>query len=107
MAFMPGHPFVEEAVDVMMSNLNRPRYLLNQNTLHSVLERAECRKEDNSYCEALHAPGKYCNEAKFRSFFPAGLRLFQGVNFNNALSHKVLHEGGEFYDYPEFRLKRK
>ena len=117
MVFVPGHPLVDEAVAATTRNMRRPRYLkrkhtpeareetsvtmrltgpaMYQHTLHSILERAECRKEGNSYCGALHEPGKYCNKTKFRSFFPAGLRLFRRVNFDNTLSHKVLHGGGE------------
>jgi hypothetical protein len=117
MAFMPRHPFVSKAVAVMRDNLEHPDYLMRKDTpeaeaeeswtirltgpamyqwtLHNILEKAQCRKRKDSYCNALWAPEQYCKDMDtFRSFFPVGHRLFHRVNLDNAVSHKVFYPGG-------------
>jgi len=114
MAFMPRHPFIEKSVAVMKNNLEHPEYLMREDTpefeaedswtmritgpamyqwtLHSILEKAGCTKRENSYCPTLMEPEKHCKDMDtFRSYFPVGLRLFHGVNLNNAISHKIFY----------------
>ena len=112
MAYMPRHPYVNAAVALMKENLENPSYLMKDNTpeakaedsvtmrltgpamyqlaLHNILKEAKCEKDDNSYCPALLDPEKYCKDmGTFRTLFPMGLRLFNKVNLNNSVSHKI------------------
>mmetsp|Transcript_15727 Transcript_15727/g.34040 ORF Transcript_15727/g.34040 Transcript_15727/m.34040 type:complete len:434 (+) Transcript_15727:1883-3184(+) len=119
MAYMPQHPFVNEAVAVMKNNLEHPGYLMRQDTpesnaedsvtmrltgpamyqwtLHKILSAAKCKKVDESYCNALWAPEKHCHDMNaFHSFFPLGLRLFRFVNLDNTITHQVFYPSGAF-----------
>ncbi|KAL7544569.1 hypothetical protein ACHAWF_009394 [Thalassiosira exigua] len=115
MAFMPRHPFIDEAVKNVKANLEDPAYLLRddtpeaevegsgtmrltgpavyQRTLHDALARARCRKAGNSYVPALFEPERHCDDLReFRKVFPVGMRLFREMNLGGALTHKVFHE---------------
>ena len=115
MAFGPRHPFIDEAVAALTRNLQHPEYLLKSNTreaknedsvtmrltgpamyqwtLHKILKKANCRKEDNSYSSALFVPERYCKDMDaFRSYFDRA-QFFEGVNLDNTITHKVFYPG--------------
>jgi len=114
MAYMPNHPYINAAVDVMKHNLLHPEYLLRedtpeykaedsatvrltgpamyQHTLHTILHKAQCTMIDNSFVNALLSPDEYCADMQtFRSYFPNGRRFFAQVNFNDTLVHKIFN----------------
>jgi hypothetical protein len=114
MAYMPNHPYINAAVDVMKDNLLYPDYLLRndtpeykaedsatvrltgpamyQYTLHTILHKSQCTMIDNSYVHALLEPEVYCTDMQtFRSYFPIGQRFFSRVNFNDTLVHKIFN----------------
>ena len=112
MAFAPRHPFVRAAVEAMTKNLEDPRYLMRedtpeaeaeesvtmrltgpamyQHTLHRILEKARCRKVDNSHVVALLSPEDHCEDmTTLLSYFPEGRQFFPRINLNRTVSHKV------------------
>jgi len=142
MAFMPRHPFINESLAIMRENLEHPDYLMREDTpeadaedswtmrltgpamyqwtLHNILKKAGCRKVGNSYYPTLMSPERHCEGMdSFRSFFPAGLRLFRRLNLDNAVSHKIFHPADSWkkettqqhrvddYDDPEYHLSKE
>lgn len=126
MAFMPRHPFVNRAVEVMTENLQRPEYFMREDTpearaedswtmrvtgpamyqwaLHDVLERSQCKpSSDNDYCLALLSPERHCEDmTTFRSFFPNGTHLVDGANWGgNVITHKMMHRAHSWEEETE------
>ena len=118
MCFSKGHPFINKAVEHLTRNLREPEYLMRDDTpeakvedsfterltgpamyqsaLIDVLKEAKCKAKDKgtSYADALKEPEKSCEDmATFRKWFPEGLRLFDWLNLNETVTHKVFFPG--------------
>lgn len=76
-----------------------------QSALIEILNEAKCKEEvqedgnegGRNYADALKDPEKSCEDmATFREWFPEGLRLFDWLNLNQTVTHKVFYPGGSW-----------